>query len=177
MSSHLDEMALEALAHGRADLLTAEQNAHAGACTECAEAIREARALSLAAGAAFGRVTPEAIDLEELVQAAVAAAPPIPRASRRSILVGGLLAAPLTLLLAVVSLFEGLGVGSLLDGARQAWTVGFTLARLAFLHVTPEIGGTVAAIGVVVVALLSLVMRALVGGATLARPAAMEVVR
>jgi len=179
MSTHLDESALEALAHGRSDLLSAEQNAHADICADCVAALREARALSFTTRAALDRAAPEAIDLDALVAGAVASVPSVarvPRASRRSLLFGGLCAAPLALLLGLASILEGFGAGAVFDALNDAWTVGFTLTRLAVVHVTPEMGGTVAAAGAVVIALLSLVMRALVGGATLARPA-VEVVR
>lgn len=179
MSSHLDEVALEALAHGRDDLVGAEQRTHLDACGDCVAAVEEARALSRVAGAVLTAATPEAVDLDALVRAVVAAAPvlaPAPRASRRSLSLGVLVAAPAALVLGLASFSEGLGVGGFLHGLRDAWTVGFTLFRLALVHVTPGALATVGTGGAVLVALLSLSIRVLVGGPRAAR-SAVEVVR
>ena len=180
MNRHLDEIALEALSHGRSDLVSAEQTAHADACPECAAAVAEVRALSRVAGAALSGATPEEVDLAALVRSVVAAAPmlaSVPRASRRSLWIGALAAAPIALVLGLASVVQSTSVGAVLNATRNAWTVGFTLLRLALVHLTPTVGATVAAVGAVVVALLAIVIRALVGGAPQRRPAAVEVVR
>lgn len=177
MSAHLDEAALEALAHGRGDLVLPEQRAHLDACGQCAVAVQEARALSHALGPALVAATPEAAELDALVRAVVAAVPvraPVPRASRRSLVAGVLLAVPAAIVLGLWSLTDGLGVGSLLHGARDAWTVGFTFARLAAVHVSPAALATAAAVGALLVSLLTAAMRALMRGPL--RPA-VEVVR
>jgi anti-sigma factor RsiW len=179
MSSHLDEAALEALSHAREDLVSAEVLAHLDACPECAQKVHEARALSHALGPVMRAATPEAAELDALVRSVVATAPPrlsVPRASRRSLRVGVMLAAPAALVLGLASLTDGLGVGTLLHGARDAWTVGFTFARLAAVHVSPAALATAAATGALLVALLSAAMRVLMRGPRELGPA-VEVVR
>lgn len=179
MSSHLDEATLEALSHGREDLVSAELLAHLDACAECALAVDAARGLSRALGPVMRAATPEAAELDALVRAVVAAVPArpaAPRASRRSLLVGVMLAAPAALVLGLASLADGLGVGGLLHGARDAWTVGFTFARLAAVHVSPAALATAAATGALFVVLLSAAMRVLMRGPRELGPA-VEVVR
>jgi len=180
MNRHLDEALLEALSHGRSDLVSPEQAAHVDACAACAAAVEEARSLSRIAGAALSAATPEAVDLDELVRSVVAAAPalaPVPRASTRSLWIGALAAAPIAMVLGLASLVQTTSLGAVLGTARDAWTVAFTLLRLALVHLSPTVGATVAAVGALVIALLAIVIRALVGGAAQGRPAASEVVR
>jgi hypothetical protein len=74
-TTHLDEAAIEALAHDRADALTDAQRTHAAECSSCTEAVSTARQLSLSTGATLLRLAPEPPDLDAMVQRALAAAP------------------------------------------------------------------------------------------------------
>jgi hypothetical protein len=175
---HLDDAALEALSHGRDDLVSGEQRAHLDACGDCAELVLGARELSRALGAALRAATPDLNVVDELVRTVVAQAPlrpPAPRASRRSLTAGVLLAAPAALVLGLFSFVGGVTPSSVTHSLRDAWTVVFTVSRVAAVHVTPAALATAAMTGVCLVALLSVAMRALLRGPRALGP--VEVVR
>jgi hypothetical protein len=177
-SSHLDDAALEALSHGRDDLVSAEQRAHLDACGDCAELVAGSRNLSRALGPALRAATPDALGLDALVRSVVAQAPlraPAPRASRRSLTAGVLLAAPAALVLGLFSFVGGVTPSAVTHSLRDAWTVVFTVSRVAAVHVTPAALATAAMTGVCLVALLSFAMRALLRGPRVLGP--VEVVR
>jgi autotransporter passenger strand-loop-strand repeat protein len=75
MSAHLDESALEALAHGRNDLVADEDRLHVAGCAQCGAAIEEIRIVSKDLSVALSAEAPELPELESLIQGALAKAP------------------------------------------------------------------------------------------------------
>jgi len=75
MSSHLDESSLEALAHGRNDLVADEDRLHLAGCVACGAAVEEVRALSKDLVLSLAAEAPELVDLESMIQGALEKAP------------------------------------------------------------------------------------------------------
>ncbi len=75
MSAHLDEVALEALAHGRNDLVPDEERLHVAGCAECGAAIEEIRRVSKDLSFALAAEAPELPDLDAIIAGALEKAP------------------------------------------------------------------------------------------------------
>lgn len=96
---HLEEQAVEALAHDRGDLAEEWERTHVERCESCAALVQQTRALSAATADSLRQATPELSDVDLLVRQALAIAEPAGAAlqpSRRALVVGagvGVLAA------------------------------------------------------------------------------------
>ncbi len=71
MESHLSEADIEALTHGRADLVQASARRHASLCDTCREAIDDATLLASVLGPSLRTLSTPALDLDALVGEAV----------------------------------------------------------------------------------------------------------
>lgn len=166
MSEHLDELALEALATGRADLAPEGARAHAEGCARCRALVEAERESARDAGVALRRAAPDVGDLDALIAKALAAAPEpgdTTRAPSRSSLwlggaLGGLAAAALAL--------RALPAGASVEAMRAAGRQGLTLARAVDAMVESALPGgwaLVALLGLVGGVLLALPLRWLLG--------------
>ncbi len=160
---HLTEVAVEALAHGRPELVDAPGRAHVARCADCAAAVEEARLLSEGAAEALRAATPLADDLDTLIAGAMAKAAPaaeVPHPSRRA-----LVWAALAGLVATV----GLGLASLPSMASVVAVVKDSFAVLGALDRVVDVavpGGwtLVTFAGFLLLLLLAAPLRALVRG-------------
>ncbi|MGF1464624.1 MAG: polymer-forming cytoskeletal protein [Sandaracinaceae bacterium] len=85
MSRHLDERALEALATGRDDLLRPDEREHLATCIPCRSQLEATREEVEDASVALRRLPAEVPDLDAMVSAALAEAPPPVDVSRGSL--------------------------------------------------------------------------------------------
>lgn len=162
MSAHLDALAVEALAHGRGDLVPDEERLHAQRCAECAAEISAARAEAGELRGLFREAMPEAIDHDALVAAALRAQPEVATASRLGLFVGAVLGLGALAGVAVASLTELPSFGELLASIRDAVAVSRAVDQL----VTALPGGwaTLALAGCAVLLVLSVPLRSLASG-------------
>ncbi|MBI2897310.1 MAG: hypothetical protein HYY06_27380 [Deltaproteobacteria bacterium] len=168
MSPHLSAPALEALAHSRPDLATADEREHAAACAQCVRAIADTEALSRVVGTTFRNADLPLPDLDAIVRSAVssglapAASGVRERASRRSLLVAAVIAIVAASAAGVASRRLSIpSVSSVLDLARDGWTVVSAVVHLASAHAVP----TLTPLALAVFALFALCLRAIVTGA------------
>ena len=190
VEGHLSELALEALADDRADLLAPELRAHLAACDACRARAEDAQLalselsatlsaelrvpLDDAALDALVRGALDALPAEHLASAAslapaslapVSLAPvslaPMPRPSRRALLVAAALGALTSLLLGVLSL-DGLpSLGEVLSSAHEARVLSQAMNQLVGALV-PGGWGTLALVLSALLAALLVPLRALV---------------
>ena len=161
--THLTDDALEALAHDpTAGRVSEADRAHAIECAECTAAIEDARALSLALGTALREAPIPEVDLDALVRTALAKAEEPQRASRRSLVVAGAVAALVAAALGVLSLRVP-SVGDVVGLVGDTTAVFAVLLRVVRLLV-PGGTATVGLVGVALVLLLAWPMRRLLGG-------------
>ncbi|MFW5920892.1 MAG: hypothetical protein ACOCUS_03555 [Polyangiales bacterium] len=163
---HLTDEAVEALAHGREDLVGQEQLAHVDECAECAARVGEEQALSESMETALREATPaEVPGLDAMVSRAMTRADEAeaPQASRWGLAVA-----------AAVGLVAAIGTGALwlagvasagdaVDALRDAVTVAGAANRLV-AEVVPGGWTAIAAAGCLLLVMMALPMRALVGG-------------
>lgn len=163
-SRHLDEVALEALAAGRVDLVSAEARAHAERCSWCRDAIETERAAVHDAQIALRRAMPELDDLDAMIARAMEVAPAAAAPSRRSLWTGACLGASAALVMAWLSLTRASlpGVGALTALGRQMLTVGRAIDSVVESTVPGGWGG-VALVGLVLAVLLAVPVRLLLG--------------
>ena len=159
---HLDELALEALANDREDLVDDALLAHLDQCAECAMQLAEARALSIDAAVALRHATPAAEDLDVLIAGALerAAPEPVLRPSRRALAVAAAVGALVT---------AGLGVASMPSLASVVAVVGDAYAFVGALDrvvttAVPFGWSAVTLVGFLALLLLAMPLRALVRG-------------
>ncbi|HJL20398.1 MAG TPA: hypothetical protein RMH99_32320 [Sandaracinaceae bacterium LLY-WYZ-13_1] len=170
MSEHLDEMALEALANDREDLVDEAALAHLDTCEACAERVAlEAEAAS-DASVALRRAMPELDELDAMVARAMEKAPEdaldgalAVAPTRRSLWIGAGLGGLAATVLAILSAPRVGTLGGLGAAGRQLLTLGRAADRVV-QSVMP--GGWVALglIGLVVALLLVVPMRWLLNG-------------
>lgn len=158
--SRLDEeleLALEALATGREDLVPAEVRARIEGDPALREALAESRALSIDLGMALREAPTPAVDLDALVSRAMDAAPPAP--SRRSLWLAGFGGLVTTLGLGLAAIGGLPRVSALRDLETTGWTALSLLDRLvgAFPGGYPGLGLTLFGVAL----LLALPLRAL----------------
>ena len=169
MSAHLDEIALEALANGREDLVAEEALDHLDECAACAERVELERRGAMDASLALRRAMPELDELDAMIAQAMTHAPDelSPAPSRRSLwwgaAVGGLAAAALGVLSlpALPTSFGGVAGGAASTGGQL-----ITLWRAVDSLVEATVPGgwiAVSVIGLVLAALLAMPMRLLLG--------------
>ncbi|GAB5544159.1 MAG: hypothetical protein SangKO_039190 [Sandaracinaceae bacterium] len=162
--AHLDELALEALATGRDDLVSDVLLDHLDECAECAARVELERHGAMDASLALRRAMPELDDLDGMIAQAMLQAPDelSPAPSRRSLWwgagMGGLAAAAL----AVLSLPSTASWGGVASAGGQLISLWRAVDSLVEATVP---GGwmVVSVIGLVVVALLAMPMRLLLG--------------
>ena len=162
---HLDEMAIEALAHGRPDVVERELREHVSACAECAAAVEEARVLSEEAGGMLRAATPAVPDLDALIAGALAsAAQPVvyevPRPSRRAVVVAALVGLAATVLLGLASLPS---VGAVVSAVKDGYAMVGVVDRIVG-SLVPGGWTTVTLVGLALLLLLYAPMRALLRG-------------
>ena len=168
---HLDEMAIEALAHGRPDIVARELREHVGACAHCAAAVEEARLLSEDAGGMLRAATPAVSDLDALIAGALAsaarpvAAPVVLRPSRRSVVVAALAGLAATVALGLASLPS---VGAVVSAVKDGYAMVAVLDRVVG-GLVPGGWTTVTLVGLALLLLLYAPMRALLGASSRGR--------
>ncbi len=156
---HLDEVALEALATGRQDLLSAAARDHLASCDACRELVESEREDARDATVALRRASPRIDDLDAMISRAMQAVPAGP--TKRSLwigaTVGGLAAAALAMLA-----MPSASVSGVTSFGRQ----GVTIARATDSLVGSLVPGGwagVAVVGLVVALLLAIPVRFLLG--------------
>ncbi len=123
MTQHLDEVALEALATGREDLVPEAALAHLDECAQCAALVALEETAVADARLALERVQPE-LDVDALVARAMEKAPlPGETPSRRSLWIGAGVGALAAAGLAVLSLPEAESLGGLTIAGEQLYTL------------------------------------------------------
>ncbi len=127
---HLDEVALEALATGRDDLVPEEALAHLDECADCAELVALEQMAVSDATLALERVQPD-LDVDAMVQQAMANVPAMGAApSRRSLWIGAGLGALAAAGLAILSLPEAESLGGLSTAGAHLYTLVRALDHL-----------------------------------------------
>ncbi len=151
------EIALEAMATGREDLVPAELRARIEADPELREQLAESRALSIDLGMALRDAPTPEVDLDALVSRAMDAAPPAP--SRRSLWLAGVGGLVATLGLGMAAMGGLPKISAVRDLGDSGWTALAFLDRLlaAFPGGYPGLGLTLFAVTLV----LALPLRAL----------------
>lgn len=160
MTDHLDEVALEALATGRQDLLSDAARDHLAACDACRELVEAEREAARDATVALRRAAPRMDDLDAMIARAMQAAPST-GPTRRSLAVGAICGGLAATALAILAL-----PSASVSGATRFGRQGVTIARAADSLVDSLVPGGwagVAVVGLVVALLLAVPVRFLLG--------------
>jgi hypothetical protein len=158
---HLDEIALEALATGREDLLSASSRAHVEACRECRERAELEREAVGDARLALRRAADlDAFDLDSMISRAMTAAPP--PASRRSLWIGAAIGGLAACGLAFLSMPALSSIDGIVALGRQVVTLGNAADRVVE-SLVPGGWTIVAVIGLVLAIMLAVPVRLLLG--------------
>lgn len=161
---HLDEMALEALATGRDDLVDEVALAHLDECERCAELVALEAMAAQDASLALERVLPE-LDVDAMVARAMEQAPDAAlgrEPSRRSLWMGAAFGGVAAIGLAVLSLPGAEAVSGLGTAGSQLYTVARALDRLVASGV-PGGWAMLAGLGLVLGLMMVVPMRMLLG--------------
>ncbi len=165
MNEHLDEMALEALATGRDDLVSAPALAHLDECEHCAGLVGLERLAAEDASVALERIIVDLDDLDSMIAQAMTHAPdPILGAapSRRSLTLGAGTGAIAAIGLAGLSLPGAESLSGLSAAGSQLWTLGRALDSVVESAV-PGGWALLAIVGLVVSLMLVVPMRLFLG--------------
>ncbi len=161
---HLDELAIEALATGREDLLNADQRAHVDGCTQCAELVSLERDAARDASVALRRAAPQMQNFDAMIARAMQAAPieDSVAASRRSLWIGAALGGLAASALALFSLpgprsMQGLGILG-----RQMLTIARAADRVVD-SLVPGGWAALALVGLAFALILAIPVRFLLG--------------
>lgn len=131
MTTHLDEVALEALATGREDLVDEAALAHLDECAECAAQVALEQAGAEDASLGLRRAMPELPGLDAMIAQAMEVAPDAsPAPSRRSLWMGAGFGATLAVALGALSIPGPSSVSGLTALGRQLLTLGRAVDRV-----------------------------------------------
>ncbi len=155
---HLDEVALEALATGRQDLVSEATREHLAACEACRERVEIEKDDAQEATVALRRAAPQ-VDLDTMIARAMQAVPVADGPSRRSLIVGAAIGGLVASGLALLAL-PGASVSGLSRIGRQGLTLGRAADSLVD-SLVPGGWGSVAIVGLLFALLLAVPIRLL----------------
>ena len=155
MDTHLDEMAIEALAHGRPDLVPVAARAHLHDCEACGAALREARTLSGVVGVALREPSVQ-LDMQAMIAKSlehVPTRPPVSRPTRLAVWWAGTTGLLVAASIGLLSMGGLPSLTTLVGYAEHGFTVGAAVDRLVDGHV-PGAWTSVSLVGFLIAALL-----------------------